>query len=110
MPGVGRGDCQYLRFFTMANEKPTAPTPVAASERPITSAFNDAYIADRYDEYRRDPESGDGSCRQFFDVALEIVGGSGGATAPIAAGREESVADAALLKKAAGAAALMQAT
>jgi 2-oxoglutarate dehydrogenase E1 component len=75
---------------------------------PITSAFNDAYIAEMYDAYLRDPSTVDESWRQFFEVAQRIVG-SGSPTAA-GAGAVSGGADPALLKKAAGAAALMQAT
>jgi 2-oxoglutarate dehydrogenase E1 component len=65
---------------------------------PVTSVFNDGYIADLYDAYRRDPDSVDESWRQFFRVAERIGGSSGG-----------EGSDPALLKKAAGAGAFMQA-
>jgi 2-oxoglutarate dehydrogenase E1 component len=70
------------------------------SSLPITGIFNDAYVAEAYDSYRRDPASVDESWRQYFRVAEEIartgtVGVSGG---PI---------DASLLRKAAGAATLV---
>ena len=70
---------------------------------PITTSVNDAYIAQLYDAYRRDPASVDESWRQFFDVAQRF---SGGDPTPPSGGP----ADPGLLKKAAGAAALMQAT
>ena len=68
---------------------------------PVTNVFNDGYIADQYDAYRRDPASVDESWRQFFRVAERIGGAS-----PPAAGASS---DPALLKKAAGAGAFMQA-
>ncbi len=82
---------------------------------PITSSFNDAYIAEMYDAYLRDPSTVDESWRQFFEVAQRIVGGrpdGGVSSSPNAAtvGAVSGGADPALLKKAAGAAALMQAT
>src|SRR5271155_4812863 len=67
---------------------------------PVTSVFNDGYIADLYDAYRRDPASVDESWRQFFRVA-ERIGGSPSSTS--------ASSDPALLKKAAGAGAFMQA-
>jgi 2-oxoglutarate dehydrogenase E1 component len=70
---------------------------------PITTSFNDAYIAEVYEAYRRDPTSVDDSWRQFFEVAQRFAGGA----APAVGG---GPADPVLLKKAAGAAALMQAT
>jgi 2-oxoglutarate dehydrogenase E1 component len=74
---------------------------------PITSSFNDAYIAELFEAYRRDPASVDESWRQFFEIAERLVGGSLAQPAPGAEGRTP---DPGLLKKAAGAAALMQAT
>ncbi len=65
---------------------------------PITSAFNDGLIEEAYESYRRDPGSVDESWRQFFRVAERLAGSSG---AP--------AADAAFLRKVAGAAALAQA-
>src|SRR4029079_17706595 len=37
--------------------------------------YNDGYIADVYESYRRDPASVDESWRQFFRVAEQLVGG-----------------------------------
>jgi 2-oxoglutarate dehydrogenase E1 component len=66
------------------------------SELPVASAFNDGYIAEAYDSYRRDPASVDESWRQFFRFAESLSGAvPGGAPA-----------DAALLRKTAGAAGL----
>ncbi len=48
---------------------------------PIASVFNDAYIAEQYDNFRRDPGSVDESWRQFFRLAAEF---GGGAAAPAA--------------------------
>ena len=39
------------------------------SSEPITSVFNDGYIAEAYESYRRDPSSVDESWRQFFRFA-----------------------------------------
>jgi len=66
------------------------------SSLPITSAFNDAYIVEMYDAYRRDPSSVDESWRQFFRFA-ESLAGTGG----------PSTLDEPLLRKVAGAAALI---
>ena len=41
---------------------------------PITSVFNDGYIAEQYDAYRKDPASVDESWRQFFRFAGSIAG------------------------------------
>jgi 2-oxoglutarate dehydrogenase E1 component len=73
------------------------------SSLPITSVFNDGYIAQMYEDYRRDPASVDESWRQFFKAAAAFggVGGGGAATAPGAP------ADATLLRAAAGAADLI---
>jgi 2-oxoglutarate dehydrogenase E1 component len=70
--------------------------------RPITSAFNDGYIAEMYEQYLRDPSSVDDSWRQYFAMARQL--GGGGAPASAAA-----PLDAAYLKKVAGAAALTHA-
>jgi 2-oxoglutarate dehydrogenase E1 component len=61
----------------------------------ITSVFNDGYIAEQYEAYRRDPAAVDESWRQYFRAA-ERLGGA----APAATG------DADLARKAAGAASL----
>jgi 2-oxoglutarate dehydrogenase E1 component len=70
------------------------------SSEPITSVFNDGYIAEAYESFRRDPSSVDESWRQFFRFAESI---SGVTAATPAAG---APADAELLKKVAGAASL----
>ena len=67
---------------------------------PISSVFNDGYIAEVYEAYRRDPASVDESWRQFFRFAESLNG-----TAPAMAGGY----DAGLLRKAAGAGALVAA-
>ncbi|MBA3404877.1 MAG: 2-oxoglutarate dehydrogenase E1 component [Gemmatimonadaceae bacterium] len=63
---------------------------------PITSVFNDAYIAESYESYLRDPATVDESWRQFFRFAesLSARAAAGSAAAPD------------LLRKAAAAAAL----
>jgi len=43
---------------------------------PIASVFNDAYIAEQYESFRRDPGSVDESWRQFFRLAAEFGGGA----------------------------------
>ena len=67
---------------------------------PISSAFNDGYIAEAYDAYRRDPASVDESWRQFFRFAESLSGaapaGDGGYGVDV-------------LRKAAGAGALVAA-
>ncbi|MDQ2889993.1 MAG: 2-oxoglutarate dehydrogenase E1 component [Gemmatimonadota bacterium] len=46
------------------------------SAEAITSVFNDGYIADAYDSFRRDPSSVDESWRQFFRFAEGLAGTS----------------------------------
>src|SRR4051812_47255179 len=70
------------------------------SDLPITSAFNDGYVAEQYEAYRRNPDSVDESWRQFFRFAQSLGGGvaaPAGVSAP---------ADGSALRIAAGAAAL----
>ena len=66
------------------------------STLPITGAFNDGYISEQYETYRRDPGALDESWRQFFKFA-ESLNGTRGAGA----------IDESLLRKVAGAAALL---
>ncbi|HEV7992449.1 MAG TPA: 2-oxoglutarate dehydrogenase E1 component [Gemmatimonadaceae bacterium] len=68
---------------------------------PTTTVFNDGYIAEMYEAYRRDPSSVDESWRQFFRTAESLAGITGGASG--------GAADAELLRKTAGAAALADA-
>jgi len=70
------------------------------SSLPITSAFNDGYIAGLYESFLRDPSSVDSSWRQFFEVARSIAG-AGSISGP--------TSDTAYLRKVAGAAGLIQA-
>jgi 2-oxoglutarate dehydrogenase E1 component len=70
------------------------------SSEPITSVFNDGYIAEAYESFRRDPSSVDESWRQFFRFAESLSGVTG---APSAA---QAPQDAELLRKVAGAASL----
>jgi len=67
------------------------------SSLPITSVFNDGYIAGAYESYHRDPSSVDESWRQFFRMAEQLAGAS-----QAAGGYDVS-----LLRKAAGASALI---
>src|SRR5688572_20861535 len=71
------------------------------SSAPITSVYNDGYIAEVYETYRRDPASVDESWRQFFRFA-EQLGGTGSTSTTVAA-------DPVYLRKVAGAAALVDA-
>jgi 2-oxoglutarate dehydrogenase E1 component len=66
---------------------------------PTTTVFNDGYVAEAYESYRRDPASVDESWRQFFRTAESLAGATGGGAR----------ADGALLRKTAGAAALVDA-
>lgn len=43
---------------------------------PVSSVFNDGYIAEQLDAYRRDPKSVDESWRQFFRLAESLGGNS----------------------------------
>src|SRR4051812_35075492 len=65
---------------------------------PSTTVFNDAYIAEAYERYRSDPASVDESWRQYFRAAESLVG------AATSGGVDEG-----LLRKTAGAAALVEA-
>ncbi|HEX6965122.1 MAG TPA: 2-oxoglutarate dehydrogenase E1 component [Gemmatimonadaceae bacterium] len=66
---------------------------------PFVGVYNDAYVAELYESFLRDPSSVDESWRQFFQFAASIAGAS--TTAP--------VSDTAYLRTVAGAAALVQA-
>ena len=68
---------------------------------PITSVYNDGYIAEVYEAFRRDPASVDESWRQFFRFA-EQLGGVDKTSTTVAA-------DPVYLRKVAGAAALIDA-
>ncbi len=69
---------------------------------PIIGVYNDAHIAQLFENYRRDPSSVDESWRQYFAFA-ESLGGVG--AAPAAAAE----VDDAILRKVAGAASLVAA-
>ena len=77
------------------------------SSDPITGAFNDGYVTEAYEAYRRDPASVDESWRQFFRFAESIAGASPPAAVlqPSAAGR----IDPAFLRDVAAAAELVDA-
>src|SRR6266567_372286 len=78
------------------------------SSDPITGVFNDGYIAEAYEAYRRDPASVDESWRQFFRFAERL----GGAGPPQAAETQSSAAghmDPAFLRDVAAAAELVDA-
>src|SRR3954467_5269082 len=67
------------------------------SSLPITSVFNDGYIAEAYESFRRDPNSVDESWRQFFRFAQQLSGRAEGTGA----------VDQSLLRKAAAASSLV---
>ena len=72
----------------------------------ITSVFNDGYVAEQLEAYRRDPSSVDESWRQFFRLAEQLGSGSasgtsGGGASPGAGG------DIATMRAVAGAASLV---
>jgi hypothetical protein len=54
-------------------------------EQPISSVFNDAYAAEQFETYRRDPASVEESWRQFFRFAEQAMGGYAPAAASSAA-------------------------
>jgi 2-oxoglutarate dehydrogenase E1 component len=70
---------------------------------PVASVFNDGYIAEQWELYRRDPASVEESWRQFFRAAELIAATAGSAATATAA------PDAHLLRTVAGAAALIDA-
>jgi 2-oxoglutarate dehydrogenase E1 component len=72
------------------------------SAQPITSVFNDGYVAEVYEAYRQDPASVDESWRQLFRFA-ESLSGATIATAPEAS----QALDPSLLRKVAAAAELI---
>src|SRR5829696_7760252 len=76
------------------------------SSAPITSVFNDGYIVEAFEAYRRDPASVDESWRQFFRFAESLAGTTTGAAATAGTAPVASVA---LLRKVAGASALTSA-
>jgi 2-oxoglutarate dehydrogenase E1 component len=73
------------------------------SDLPITSVFNDGYIAEQFETFKKNPNSVDESWRQFFRFAQSL---SGGATASASTTSFTGGSDATLLRIAAGAAAL----
>src|SRR5215212_1982080 len=77
------------------------------SSNPITGVYNDGYIKEAYEAYRRDPASVDESWRQFFRFAESLGGGAPSATPaqPTTAGQP----DPAFLRDVAAAAELVDA-
>jgi 2-oxoglutarate dehydrogenase E1 component len=74
------------------------------SDLPITSVFNDGYIAEQFEAFKRNPDSVDESWRQFFRFA-QSLSGSAPSGAPVTSSFTAS-SDASVLRIAAGAAAL----
>ena len=80
------------------------------SRDPITGVFNDAYIAEVFEAYRRDPASVEASWRQYFGFAEALAGARG--TVPVASplvGEDAPPIDPAYLRKVAAAASLAEA-
>ncbi len=77
------------------------------SSDPITGVFNDGYISEAYEAYRRDPASVDESWRQFFRFAENL----NGAPRPAAPGQSSAAGqlDPAFLRDVAAAAELVDA-
>jgi 2-oxoglutarate dehydrogenase E1 component len=69
---------------------------------PAVSVFNDGYIAELYEQFRRDPSSVDESWRQYFKFAQQLAGAS-------PTGAPSGQVDASLLRKVAAAADLVSA-
>ena len=76
------------------------------SSEPIASVFNDGYVAEVYESYRRDPASVDESWRQFFRFAESLGSTTIQPTGAATAGGATAV-DTALFRKVAGAAGLL---
>src|SRR5688572_3777348 len=74
---------------------------------PITGVYNDGYVAEMFERFRRDPDSVDEAWRQYFRFA-EALSGSAGAPASTTTG-SPGAPDVAFLRRVAGAAALMDA-
>ncbi|MFN2637233.1 MAG: 2-oxoglutarate dehydrogenase E1 component [Gemmatimonadaceae bacterium] len=76
------------------------------SADPITGVFNDGYIEEAYEAYRRDPASVDESWRQFFRFAEGLSGAPG---APATAAAVGAPTDERFLRQVASAAKLVDA-
>src|SRR5688572_21890444 len=75
--------------------------PSPSRESPISGVFNDGYIAELFETWRRDPSAVDESWRQFFRLA-ERLGGAAPAGASV-------VGDPGFLRRVAAASALAEA-
>jgi 2-oxoglutarate dehydrogenase E1 component len=97
---LAHGDGGGVAMSAATHKRPSARLFIKLASMPsfppATTVFNDAYIAEAYERFQRDPSSVDESWRQFFRAA-QSLGGGGGA------------ADEGLLRKTAGAAALVTA-
>ncbi|MFL5629656.1 MAG: 2-oxoglutarate dehydrogenase E1 component [Gemmatimonadaceae bacterium] len=78
------------------------------SSDPITGVFNDGYITEAYEAYRRDPASVDESWRQFFRFA-ETLSGAPQPTAALSEAPSAGGVDPAFLRDVAAAAELVDA-
>ncbi|MBC7896621.1 MAG: 2-oxoglutarate dehydrogenase E1 component [Cytophagaceae bacterium] len=76
---------------------------------PITGVYNDAYVAELYESFRRDPSSVEESWRQYFQFALSLSGGAAPQAASPPVRSDDQATDASSLRKVAGAAALIDA-
>src|SRR5687768_14248876 len=76
------------------------------SALPVAGVFNDGYIAEMFESWRRDPASVDSSWQQLFKLAESLSGASWSSVAATGTG---SGADVSLLRAVAGASALAQA-
>src|SRR5438552_15900051 len=72
---------------------------------PVIGVYNDAYLSELYDQYRRDPGSVDESWRQYFKFAEQLTGAAPATSAALAT--STGPMDAELLRKVAGAAGLV---
>src|SRR3954470_12610443 len=77
----------------------------SVSDLPIASVFNDGYIAEQFEAFRKNPDSVDESWRQFFRFAQSLSGTPQAGTAA-AGGATGAARSAAQLRIAAGAASL----
>jgi len=59
---------------------------------PVSSVFNDAYVAEVFEAFRRDPASVDESWRQFFRFAAEYGGGEAPRPSPAGAAPDQDFA------------------
>jgi 2-oxoglutarate dehydrogenase E1 component len=77
------------------------------SPQPITSVFNDGYVAEAYEAYRRDPASVDESWRQFFRFAESLSAIAKPVALPPETGSAPATTDSSFLRKVAATAGLV---